>query len=400
MTSASSPPTERLFRIHPLDAVGALIIFASTLYLVPHAAFAVGAGILVLRHGVRFQQRDILLAIFVVGALLNILFHSGERAFDETISSAGVPLIVLTVMAGRSLPAPVIHMLILLVCLEVPVGLFEFFTGRLALTAGQAAMSHQDMTTAAELLYDRRVLGLSANSSIFAEKLFLAVLFTVGSNLRTRTKYIILGILFAGLYVTFNRTAILATAMFFAVQIALWGMKSPRRMPILLLVFVTGVSIVIAAAQPLIDQFTRGTGGTTYSELARVQYLRAAIDTLVQSPMFGNGSFNWSVFDPLVGTNQHAHNSVMMLLAEHGLILGTVMIVFVAMGVRRETAPYLFAMLVFSLSQYFFFWNMSMADLALHHFARKGRDVEALLGKRAPTVPMPWERGRQRLRGR
>lgn len=390
-------PPQSLFRVHPLDALAALIIYASTLYFVPHAAFAVGAAILVFRYGIRFQQRDILLAVFIVGALINILFHSGQQDLSETISSIGVPLVFLTVMAGRVLPAPAIYILILLTCLEVPVGLFEFFTGRLALTAEQAALSYQDMTTAAELLYDRRVLGLSANSSIFAEKLFIAVLFTMSSNLSARTKYVILAILFAGLYVTFNRTAIIATSMFFVVKIALWGIKSPRRLPLLMLVFAGGAALLFEAVQPVIDQFTRGTGGTTYSEVARVQYLRAAIDTLIQHPLFGNGSFNWSVYDPLVGTNQHAHNSIMMILAEHGLLLGVAFIVFIMLGVRRDVILYMFVMFLFSLSQYFFFWNMSMADLALNHFSRRGRDVEALLGKRANRTLMPWEQSRQRL---
>lgn len=378
-----------LLEVHPLDALAAVIIFASTLYFVPHAAFAIGAAFIVLRHGVKFQQRDLLLGLFVVGALVNLLFHSGETSLSESVSSMGVPLVLLTVMAARVAPPQFMLLMVLLICLEVPVGLFEFTTGQVALNANQAALTDQDLMSATGFLYDRRVMGLSSNSSVFAEKLFLAVLLLYGLNVGKRTKLVLMLVLFAGLYITFNRTAIISTLLFFVAVFFLWAVKSPRRTPLALALAGAGIVALIAYLQPVIEQFTRGTGFATYAEVSRIIYLRAAFDFLLDNPLLGNGSVSWGVYDPLYGTLQHAHNSTMMLLVEHGVLLGGVLIAFVALGLRRERMVFVGVMVAFSLTQYFFFWNMSLADLVLHHFTRFGKETDVL--KTSGRARMPWE---------
>lgn len=379
-----------------VDVLAALIIYVSTLYFAPHAIFVVGAALLVLNHGVKLQQRDLLLGVFVVGALLNVFFHSGGTPLSGSISSMGTPLIALTVMAGRNLSRRFLFTIVLLTIVEIAFGLFEFSTQRIAINSAHAAVASRDMISTSELLYGRSVLGLSANSSEFAEKIFIAVLILYGYTVGKRLKLALMALLFAGLYITFNRTAIIATVLYFLVIFFMWAIKSPRRMPLAVVVGLAALGVCAVYLQPIIDQFTRGTGSVTYSELARLYYGQAALQDLMASPLMGNGSLNWTVLDPFGGTLQHAHNSLLMLLVKHGLLLGTVFIVFILLGTNRRYIIPLGVMLLFSITQYFFFWNMSLADLLLHHFTRFGREANAFK-RRETGMAMPWRRGRHDL---
>ena len=266
----------------------------------------------------------------------------------------------------------------------------------IAINSAHAAAASRDMISTSELLYGRSVLGLSANSSEFAEKIFVAVLILYGLTIGKRLKLVLMTILFVGLYITFNRTAIIATVLYFLVVFFMWTIKSPRRMPLAVVVGLAVVGVCAVYLQPIIDQFTRGTGSVTYSELARIYYGQAALEDLMASPLTGNGSLNWTVLDPFGGTLQHAHNSLMMLLVKHGLLLGTVFIVFVLLGTNRRYILPLGVMLLFSITQYFFFWNMSLADLLLHHFTRFGREANAFK-RREAGMATPWRRGQHDL---
>lgn len=397
MRSFEIPPqTPKNWTRSAVDVLAALIIYASTLYFAPHAIFVVGAALLVLNYGVKLQQRDLLLGVFIVGALLNVFFHSSDTPLSSSISSMGTPLIALTVMASRNLSKRFLFMIVLLTMGEIAVGLFEFSTQRIAINSAHAAAVSRDMITSSELLYGRSVLGLSTNNSVFAEKIFVSILILYRFTIGKRLKLVLMTFLFAGLYISFNRTAIIATSLFFLVVLFMWAMKSPRRMPLAAVVALAMVGVCAVYLQPIINQFTRGTGSVTYSELARLYYGRAALEDLMASPLLGNGSLNWGVLDPYSGAFMHAHNSLMMLMVKHGLLLGTVFIVFLLLGTDRRYIVPLGAMFLFSLSQYFFFWNMSLADLFLHHFTRFGREANAFKRKE-PAAPMPWRRGRHDL---
>lgn len=370
MTSlpADAPSLRRnpVVDLHPIDALAVAIIYGSTFYFAPHALMALGAGLLVLRNGIKFQQRDIIVAVFIIGSLANMLIHSGSTGFDGRLSNLAVPLILVTVLTGRVMPPGGMRLLVLLTCVEVFVGLYEFSSGRIALTASQVAQGYSEFASDSSILYQKRVYGLSGNSSEFAQKIFLSIMLVFYTGIVGRLRVALLAILIVGLYITFNRTAIFSTIICLGGLFAIWASRDARRMPIMIGAVIVMSVVVFKALEPILLQITRGYGSISYSEIGRLQYLNAAVADLSENPWLGNGSFSWRVFDPFYGVAQHAHNSLAMIFVENGIILAAAMLLFIALGWRKQNTVYILSMIAFSMSQYLFFWNISLADIVLH----------------------------------
>ena len=155
----------------------------------------------------------------------------------------------------------------------------------------------------------------------------------------------------------------------------IWVLKSYKRLPLILLVALIASAAIFSMLDSIMLQFTRGSGSSSYSEESRLFFIISSLQHVYENPIFGNGSLTFRVFDPTTYTFQHAHNSLIMLIATHGLLISSVMLLFLLGGIRKDSLIFVFSMVIFSLTQYSFFWNVSLSDLVLHYFLR-GRQAD------------------------
>jgi hypothetical protein len=54
------------------------------------------------------------------------------------------------------------------------------------------------------------------------------------------------------------------------------------------------------------------------------------------------------------------------LIVQHGVLIGGLMLAFVAMRLNRYNLPYVLAILVYSMGQYGIFWGVSYVDIVFY----------------------------------
>jgi hypothetical protein len=318
-----------------IDVLIALSLFLPTLFFVPHWVFLFA-----------------ILLLLVWGA------HS---------SSIALPLTFLCAIAIRAASPRALWYVIFFICGEVIVGVYEYALGQPTIFPGQAEFVSSQFVDSAEYYYEDRVFGLSSNSSDLAQKVFLSTLLAFFLDGSSRRKTVVLAILFVGLSVTFNRTAIVSTLVFLGLLMAHWSWLRMTRIVAVGLVFIVALAAIIVFFQPLLLQFTRGQLSLLETVWTRVYLLTSAMEHILNNIWIGNGSLTYRIQEPWSGSWQHAHNSVLMLIATHGILLGCMLLLYCALGLSRRNLPYVGAMFVFSMAQYMFFWNVSLADFVLFY---------------------------------
>jgi O-Antigen ligase len=343
--------------------IGALL-YGSTLYfssnmllLIPLLLLAMGA--------VRFRGRMSLALVgaFSLLALLNVLFNLGTFDPERHGSSLAVILVAAIALWAPSLPDRALKVFVVATCLEVLVGALEYQMGQVALTAAQVGLSDQALTQDSVYLYDLRVFGLSANSSLLAEKVFISILLTLAIPDLFRRRWLPLSLLALGLYLSFNRTAIACTLLFLLLSVRREHL-SGLRLVLGLGASLAGLMAVAFNLEELVLQFTRGNAeDLSHSELSRLYFWAKSLELISENPFFGNGSLTFRVEDFVTGLPQHTHNSFLMLAATHGLIPAVLLLTYVALNINGFNWRMIVAMLAFSLTQYFVFWNLSVPDM-------------------------------------
>jgi hypothetical protein len=364
--------------------VGALL-YASTLYFSSNAVLLGVLGVLALR--VRLSRRDADLALvwlFSLLALANVMAHFAQFDIGRHASSFAVALVALSATLAPHIAPRSWRVFVVLTCVEVLVGAFEYFTGTVALTAGQAMRAGQEFSMESELLYDLRVFGLSANSSLLAEKVFMSIVLVATVPTLFRHRWIPLALLASGLFFSFNRTAILCTILFVLLH-ALSDRLRLRHALLLMLLFGAAALAVTQFWDQIVLQATRGSvGELSYSELSRLYYWEQSLATVQADPLLGNGSLTFRIEDLVTGHMQHAHNSFAMLFATHGLVIPLALWAFIALRIDRYNWRAIAVFMAFSMTQYFVFWNLSVPDLLM--FWLLGR---LTIDARRPSWPAP-----------
>lgn len=351
-------------------------MYLSTLYFASNAVLLLVLALIVfsdLRS--KFKSNLVLVWIFALLALVNLFLHL--EAFDSSRHGSSLAVVLVAFMATLSpgIRMPAFKVFVLLTCSEIAVGAYEYAIGQVALTEAQAAMANQELAAESLLLYDNRVFGLSANSSIFAEKIFLSLLLVVAVPDMFKFRTVPLLFIAAGLFFSFNRTAILSTLIFLVL------LATACRMNWRTLVLGTGVIVAVGAAiainiDNLVLQFARGGSELSHSELSRFYFWQKALGLLSQNPLLGNGSLTFRVEDFVTGMPQHTHNSFLMLFATHGFLVSLPLVAYILLRVRASNWRVLVAIFSFSQTQYFIFWNLSVPDIVFFYFL--GRQLPLL----------------------
>jgi hypothetical protein len=384
-TPAVALDDQRSGRLYDL-AIGGLM-YLSTLYFASNAVLlAVLALIAFSAPRRKFKSNLVLVWVFALLAWVNIVLHLGVFDSSRHGSSPAVVLVALTAMLAPGVRVQAFKVFVVLTCGEIAIGAYEYAMGQVALTKTQAAMANQELAAESLLLYDNRVFGLSSNSSIFAEKIFLSLLLVVAVPGMFKRRTLPLLFIAAGLFFSFNRTAISSTLLFL-VLLATAGRLNWRNVALGVGVIAVIGAVIGVNIDTLVLQFTRGGDELSHSELSRLYFWQKALELLADDPLFGNGSLTFRVEDFVTGLPQHTHNSFLMLFATHGLLIPLPLVAYILLNLRVTNWRVVAAMFSFSLTQYFVFWNLSVPDIVFFYFL--GRQLPAFKPRAATPVGAP-----------
>lgn len=346
--------------------IGALL-FLDTLAYVPYAAAFVIFLIAyasrksqikcVVKHNKRYLTA---FGIFLFLCTINCLLHGLK----------GIPnmyMQVFMLMIAFSLRRDDAKIFIYLTCMECMVGVYEYYLGVETILPGLDSAEFADE----ELLYFKRVYGLSTNCSSFSIKILVStlLLYDLRDVFSNRIKMLLALILFVGIYVTFTRTVIIALMVFGLYLLnkrfkANFIRNAGLGIILLAAVIVGGVIFWNAFGDIISLQFTRGDES---SMLTGRPYIWSLFFNFISNHFFfGNGSVH--ILVPYYSGLIHAHNSFIQLLADHGIILWLYYLIMVFSRINKNNWPYCMPLLVVSLSQYVLFWGFTVDDVFFFAF--------------------------------
>lgn len=224
------------------------------------------------------------------------------------------------------------------------------------------------------ILYNSRPFGLSANSSIIAVKIFLSILLIDYFELFKNKRQIFFWIFLGAIILTFPRTILVVIVAYYflkyisAIKLTL---KVKQRLLIISLAMILLSSIIaVLGAKKIEDklysQFTRG--GKKIELSGRPQIWAQYMDFIKSHKFFGNYSQKLEIEVFKGKGKQHAHNSFIQILANHGLIIAVLFIILLICNIDRNNYIYVFVLVIYSLFQYGIFWGISITDIILFLF--------------------------------
>jgi hypothetical protein len=377
-------------RYVPAEIIQGALLYGSMLYFSSNALL-LGLILILSIYPTAHQraQRLILVVTFAAFALINLLAHRFD--FDATRHSSSVAVLIVPFVAwlAPNLSLNSLRLFVIATCLEVFVGGYEFWIGQVALTQEQSDLANQTLKVESSLIYDHRVFGLSANSSVFAEKIYMSLILLVSIPGFLKQRTIAIGILVIGLFLSFNRTAIISSLAMIPLFMR-WHEINYKRAMLLLGSSAVAIYLVVDNYDYLLWQTTRSmTGELSHSELSRMYLWENAIEKITENPLSGNGSLTFRVDDQILGSAQHAHNSILMLVATHGIVISCFLLIYIGLSLNRNNFRPLAAIFFFSMTQYFVFWNLSAPDFILYWFL--GVDLSRFLpdSKTASQISNP-----------
>lgn len=311
-------------------------------------------------------KSDYFLILFLFITL--IVYFAGDGIRESVIGKSKndfVPytfFLATTIFFARSLNNQVLKYLLYFILFEVFIGMLEYILGLpyfiKPLTASQMEFGSTD------ILYYNKVYGLSAVTSVFAQKVMIGILILYFLQIK-KYKYIFLGALIVGLIITFNRTAIVASLFFLGMQAwkyikhIKWGYK--------FLVFFIGIGlsvVILNNTELIVSQFFRGKSEVDYS--GRDIIFESFLNFIKENLLFGN--FVEKVWMEIsVGRIYHAHNSYLETLASLGLLLSILLLIYFVKIIKRKSLIFILPILLYSIFQYGILWGVSFLDIVFFY---------------------------------
>ena len=318
------------------------------------------------------------------------------------------PLLILTSRLSFSLR--LFRFLVIMTAVESVIALTEYAFGTRSFVMN---LGDFGVIRDYSLLYNSRVYGLSANSSVLGQKLFIAFILIDFVRMDKKWEWILRILLLGGMLVTFSRIPIFVALLYWGITFVFEIFKKPtdRRSPYIL--FRAAVLIlVIALATPLKYQLTRGDKdadsafeveeeSTQKKTLENTNAIRLAkgqtdpelqglgdrlmlqaegvqssgrkriwinyINFIEKHPWFGNGSDKLMFYRYLPRTDSfkliHAHNSYLQLLATHGILLTLLFFIFYLVYMKWRNILAISAILIYCAANYGIFYGFSYMDV-------------------------------------
>ena len=266
-------------------------------------------------------------------------------------------LFIPTYVIAKTLDRKTLIFLLIFICIEIFVGFFEYALGVRSFFTETSTVFGEGFG-GEEMLYNKRVFGLSANSSVLALKCLIGLIILY----ITKPKYTILGflLLMIGFFITFNRTTILAIIPLLIYFY--WNYVSQSKYKIIWV----GITIFVCFSffSAIGYQFLRG------ADIDNVSTITAKRDLIYEEFFYffkehiwnGNGSVKlWIELFP--DHKFHAHNSFLMTLASNGIFIFGFYLYFALGFIRKTNMLPIITILIYSLFQYGIFWGCSLLDI-------------------------------------
>jgi hypothetical protein len=332
--------------------------------------------------GFKFYSEDKFLFAFLVGVffltLLGAVFSSDSRPWSPV--PFGYSLLLLCVLVGRWINEAVLRWLLLFITFEALVCVVQILSGRPYVFTGQLEAIHDSGETewgSVDLLYFNRAYGLSTNSSTAAQKFLIGFMIVSEISIRRAWSVIAAIGLVAGMYCTFNRTAMISAICFGSLIFLKEMFGSLNRKKIaLLIIFCSTVIILLFNWESVVNQFMRGRSDKTiFDEAGRQIFFVSGIDFFKSNLLFGNFSQRFEVIE--AGVSLHLHNSWLQVLADHGLI-GMLIIIHAFSLLRLKNLPFFVTFSVYSCMQYGIFSKISLINVMFYFFMRNVSSIRKL----------------------
>jgi len=359
------------------------LTYLPTLAFVPHEAFALTFLFVLIRYQkdiialfadfAKIKRSFILLSAIAVLSIIN--FFVGYFFFETELDFPYPVLILATYIIAMVINRKDLEVIFWLSVFEGFVVIAEFASGTNSFIPEYARMGSIDT----DLLYFSRPMGLSYNSSIVAYKLLIAIL--IAEHLkRTGWMYRLAQVvLFTGIVLTFSRTIIVVLLIYFALSYAtryiagiseLLQLKIKIKNFLFLFIFTgflaAGIYLAVVNMGTISNQFTRGRGNIEFS--GREMIWPQFIGFIQEHPFAGNHSVKFYADYHGVPDAAHAHNSFLQILADQGIFIFALYMLFIAMNINKRNIFIVIAFIIYSITQYGIFWGISLIDIVFIAF--------------------------------
>lgn len=351
-----------------------LLTYLPTVAFVPHLVYALIFLYLLFKKGRNIQLGkwyNLLFILLIIGFSIGNSIGHTENIRKTTDYIPYLLLLIISYIAGLSFTKKDAKILVYLIAIECLVVLLEFSMGTTTFFTGLD--SYREISNSSSLLYSKRPLGLSVNSSIAALKIFVAILLLYYYKLKGNWINLCKLLLFIGCVLTFNRTVIVAIVCFallyFFANLKTLQIKKWQSIGVFLLfaAISLGLSFYIdEIAQQVISQFTRNTGKI---ELAgRGVVWQKYYEYIQHHFLFGNGSYKYLLYNYIPNKIYHAHNSFLQALSTNGIFIFIFYVLLIVFNTTKQNFIYIFSILLYSISQYGIFWGVSLLDIVFLAF--------------------------------
>lgn len=355
----------------------AFLIYAPTLVLIPQTYVYIAIafiGLLYWMFTIKTNglKKDDL--IFLSFLFVTILFYYVGKPYAESVFSKShneiFPysiFIVLTISFSKLITKNIIRYILFFIIIEVIIGGVQYFLGVRFFISPFDDMTQTIGDTG--LFYNNSVLGFSLNTSVFSLKIFTGVLFVYYLKFTNRTKILLYLLLLFGLLISFNRTAILSSVFFASLVFMKYMRKANWRLKIATFLGVLFLLFLFFHYFDLIEnQFFRGRDEVDLS--GRDFIFPHYINFIREHPIFGNlFTKYWVMFDS--GFIYHAHNSFLQTFANMGLVIGSLVFVYILSKIKKFNYLFILPILLYSGYQYGILWGVSYLDIIFFYFLLK-----------------------------
>ncbi len=358
-----------------------------------------------------------LLFVFMAAALANKFFN-GDAIVCAKDYYAPFMLLPFLLLAGKyTFSLRTIRVFLVFISIEIAFAAIQYLMNDRSLIL---PLTEETTIKSKALLYDSRVYGFTANSSIFGMHILVAFFFLVISGWRKWRYAIMFAILLGGMFLSFNRTVVIMVIGFFILQTieTLWLWWRNRENKAIRSQLQTNVILVVLLLIILFTPFIKNSllrGGkaetldysieysfdtiplncsqqhamkmlepkdidttrpmvkgfldfskkinTSGRKLIWLNYMKA----IEEKPLFGNGSNKLMLVTLNPKTREvetiHAHNSYLMLISTHGLVLGVFFLGIMVLWWKWKNWSIVLIILGYSFFQYGIFWGFSLLDV-------------------------------------
>lgn len=300
-----------------------------------------------------------ILLIICILSTINQTVHIGyvQTDFDIQYILPYSFLILFTFCVSKLLPRNIFYVFVLCCIIDILTGCCQRFLG--VKTFYDLSWLEEVEIGTSDVLYNLKVFGLNTNSSGFAFKIFLSILCFKWFNFSEFiNKYLFWTLAIIGLLISFNRTIIVASAIFIFMISDKWTR--------IIIISAISASFVYFADDILMQLFRGQSSLTTGNALSERDIVYGYYyDFIKDNLFFGNGSMKLLI-DMGGGRELHAHNSYLQTFANNGIIIFTLYMILIFRNMNRRNYKYILPILVASILQTVIFWGVSIGDIMLY----------------------------------